>query len=299
MKQKVRVAVKNEISQHEIVLRLMIVFLRNEAKYHFMVCVFSGKTKLGWILYDGIKLKNLIYFPNADDHSNRSGRVAVFHTKPNLKKMTEGFHVDSMLFEITNTNVKFEECAKGKKHKYLFQSPIIFEESSDEDDGSSAEENDVRELSWEGKKNGVPQPEIGPGYVVKTKKSRFVCDSNTKSILQMVKSVNVDESGELRVVGDSQNILWKHLHLEKDDVDTSRIRIILICYRDKDGGLKWRSPQIGEDNRWNYIESFKKVLGEIKDNEIPEWWVKDDNSTEKLVAETASKLRKKIEDFWG
>ena len=54
-----------------------------------------------------------------------------------------------------------------------------------------------------------------------------------------------------------------------------------------------------EKLRWNYIESFKKGLGEIKDNEIPEWWVKDDNSTEKLVAETASKLRKKIEDFWG
>ena len=119
MKQKVRVAVKNEINQHEIVLRPMIVFLRNEAKDHFMVCVFSGKTKLGWILYDGIKLKNLIYFPNADDHSNRSGRVAVFHTKPNLKKMTEGFHVDSILFEITNTNERHTEPEKAASEGLL------------------------------------------------------------------------------------------------------------------------------------------------------------------------------------
>ena len=44
----------------------------------------------------------------------------------------------------------------------------------------------------------------------------------------------------------SQNILWKHLHLDKDDADTSHIPVILICYRDKDVGLKWRSPQIGD-----------------------------------------------------
>ena len=102
--------------------------------------------------------------------------------------------MDCILFEITSTNVKFEDCAKGIKHKYLYQSLIICDESSNEDDGSSAEENDISVLSWEGKKNGAPQPEIGPGYVVETKKSQFVCDSNTNFILQMVKSVNVDES---------------------------------------------------------------------------------------------------------
>ena len=74
--------------------------------------------------------------------------------------------------------------------------------------------------------------------------------------------------------------------------------MIFICSKDKDGRLKWRSPEKDDENRWNYIESFKKVLGEINENEIPEWWVKDDNSIEKLVKETASKLRESIEDFW-
>ena len=301
MKQKVRVVVRNEINQVDIVLRPMIVFLRNDAKDHFMVCVFSGKTKVGWwILYDGLRLKNLNKFPNSEDHCSRSGRVAAFHTKKTLDTMTEGFHVDSIVFEITSTNVKLEECAKAMKQKYWFQSPIILEENSDNDDDSvTVEEDEIKEVSWEGKRNGAPQPEIGPGYVVETKKSQFVCDSKTRSVLQMVRSIDVDEGGEHRVIGDSQNILWKSLHLEKDDVATSRIRVIVICYKDKDGGLKWRPPEKDEENRWNYIESFKKVLGEINENEIPEWWVKDDNSTEKLVEETASKLRESIERFWS
>ena len=213
--------------------------------------------------------------------------------------MTEGFHVDSVVFEITSTNVRLEECAKAMKQKYLFHSPIILEENSDNDEDSvTVEENEIKEVSWEGKRNGAPQPEIGPGYVVETKKSQFVCDSKTMSVLQMVKSIDVDECGEHSVIGDSQNILWKNLHLETDDVATSRIRVIFICSKDKDGRLKWRSPEKDDENRWNYIESFKKVLGEINENEIPEWWVKDDNSIEKLAEETASKLSESIEDFW-
>ena len=50
------------------------------------------------------------------------------------------------------------------------------------------------------------------------------------------------------LIGDRHNILWKNLHdlVEKDDVTTSHIRVIVVCYKDKDGGLKWRPPEKGE-----------------------------------------------------
>ena len=102
-----------------------------------------------------------------------------------------------IVFEITSTNIKLEACAKAMKQKYLFDSPIILEENSDNDkDSITVEEDEIKEVSWEGKKNGAPQPEIGPGYVMETKKSQFVCDSKTRSVLQMVKSIDVDEGGK-------------------------------------------------------------------------------------------------------